>query len=480
MTVDYDLVIVGGSPVGRYAAQFATQLGARVALVEPDKSPGLPALGTWLAHHALLQQLRDSSPEIIFPESVDAESEGEASLLGGWHEQIAASLAIAHQWESERSLPMLATMGIDVVLGQAEFSKTPTLALHVDDRRLRSRFYLLAMSGTPTLPAINGLDQVPIWTLQSLWQDRTALPSSLFILGDRPPGIELAQALARLGIQVTLILEDALGTDLDEELAYLLQTQLEADGITVLPQSSVSQVRYLDDRLWIQIDTQAWQADGLLLATANRADGRSLQLDTLGIPWEAGITVGANQRTRHPKIYACGATTTRQSVGHLAQQEAQIAVRNALFFPVHSRCDRLYPRLIATDPPVVSVGLTEAAARQQSQKRVILRQWLKFLPQAAIAQTTTGLCKLVLSPGGTLLGAHLMGPQAPELIPALTLAIQQKVSMAAIAQLSIPSPTWAEVLREASEQWQVQQRQQSWISNLQRAWCTWRRDRVQN
>ncbi|MBE9180664.1 NAD(P)/FAD-dependent oxidoreductase [Oculatella sp. LEGE 06141] len=485
MAVDYDLVILGGSAIARYAAAKAVQFKARVALVEPDPEM-VSALDTdaFYAHSVnqmgrMAQHLRRANERGIQWDGVDP---SQSSLSMQWPQgQTWTQLAAEVQAEA-RSLPLLAAQGVDVVLGQGEFSPRPSLTVEANGRSLHARSYLIATGSRPAIPAIEGLAAVNYLTLASLstanWQ---TLPEKLIIIGAEPAGVELAQAFARLGSQVTLIINHSqLLPCEDAEAAYLIQAQLEAEGIRVLTQTAVIQTKRLGHKTWVQAGNQALEADAIVLATGHRPWVESLNLEGVGVKWHRrGIQVNRQLQTVHPRIYACGAVLGGYGFPQLARHEVDVALRNALFLPTRSVNYATVPWAVLTDPELARVGLTEAQARRNyGDEIMVLRYPFKALAKAQLRDETTGLCKLIVKPTGEILGAHLVGGDMSEFIGTIALAMQHTLSMDAIANLQTVSPSFSEVLSHAAADWQQQRRDrhpfwrdclENWF-NLRRSW----------
>ena len=235
MPVDYDLVILGGTPVARYAAAKASRLQARVALVEPEDgqfqlaSSLISTLNqasriAHLVHRSSQWGLPQPSADLTFP----------FQQAQNWAQDVTEAIAITNQ----QTLDSLAAFGVDVVLGQGSFERYPDLNFAVNGRRLRSRRYLLAPRTYPQLPTIEGLADCHFLTVDHLpLQPWKAVPDRVIILGDEPSAIELAQSFQRLGSQVILIVQQAsLLPRIDPVAIRLIQAQLEADGVKVFTQ----------------------------------------------------------------------------------------------------------------------------------------------------------------------------------------------------------------------------------------------------
>lgn len=464
MTADYDLIVIGGSAAGIHAAVAAAYLNARVALIEPQQCPT-----NWLGDgaiyaHALrqvgcvLKQVR-SAPQfgIHTPPEIQSQDFTEAMQ---WAQAVVTTCS------EQQSPEILGALGIDAIAGTAEFYRLPRLGVAVNNRRLRSRAYLIATGSRPSIPEIAGLETMGYLTPTALWQ--SDLPQKLsgrwIVVGGGAIGTQLAQTLARLDGEVTLVISsDRILPTEEPEATSLLQAQLEAEGVCVLTQSPVTQVKWLEGTKWIQAGDQALEADEILLATGQQPNLDSLNLEGVGVEFNAeGLVLNEKLQTTNPRIYGCGDVAGGYQFPHLAQYEADIALKNALFFPWFKVDYQGIPWAIFTDPPLARVGLTEAQARRRYGKDVlVVRQYYKVLDQAQLLGETTGFCKLVVRQNGEILGASIVGAQASESIGEIALAIRQKIKMGAIADLPHACATLTEIVGKTAIEW----RRQRWRGN---------------
>jgi pyruvate/2-oxoglutarate dehydrogenase complex dihydrolipoamide dehydrogenase (E3) component len=449
MAVDYDLVIIGGSEAGVYAAIAAAKLRARVALVATDwqvtNAVGNHTL-SYLGH--LTQQTRRINPlgqheEVSWQTAVE------------WSEAVVATLA------DSVSPARLAALGIDVIQGAGAFHDRPPLTFVVNQRVLRSRAYLLAPRYQPIIPEIPGLQTAGF--LDSNWirsqSAHQSPPGTVVIIGSAPDGIEIAQTLARFGSQVTMVFRSAhLLPKEDPETAFLLQAQLEAEGVRILSQTQVSQVRQFDGKKWVQAGDRAIETDEILLAGGQSPDIASLNLEAVGVQFEQRhLRLNRRLQTTNPRIYACTHLVGSYPFAHVARYETQIALRNALFLPYRQFDPHFLPHTYLTKPELASVGLTEPEARAKFGKEVwVVRQPLCTLSQAQIQAETTGFCKLIIRDNGQILGAHLLGAQTSELIGTIALAMRHRLKIQTLAELPFPSPTYSEILNQVAISWQQQ------------------------
>lgn len=546
--VDYDLVILGGTLAGRHAAQVATALDARVALIEPN-SQMVEAELYRQAFISASQRFCQTHPTI----------HTQASDYDWMQQQLRTTVDSLVELRSQSHL---AAIGVDIVTGTPEFIPSPRLsvlvnrsaaAIHAsqhDDpvpllrspeqgRVLRSRAYLIADGGQAFIPDISGLDTVPYLTLNSLPQlMQQPYPQSVIILGDDPSGLELAQAFANVGSRVTLLVSQLpLLPREDTEIARTYRAWLETDGVQIIPMAAIQSIQTIQaaqaeqpaEQLHVQVNLQADWLDHLTatLSAANRlTTGQSaantststqiadsfdafcaqavqtapslsiettLQADILIVaagqrPDFSGIApimklrrhdhrlvVNQHLRTTHRRIYACGAALGGYTLPHIAQYEAELAVRNALFFPTRSVDYWDMPYAIATRPAFVRVGWTE----QQAQQRYGDDVWIfcQSLAERELArsQSQIGMVKLIAHRRGLILGFHAMGIEAQEAVSAIALAMRQGITLKQLAQLPNLPLSWGAVLSQFAQQWQARRDQTDWRRERRETWFSFRR-----
>jgi len=510
MTVEYDLIVIGGSRAGVYTAIAASHLNARVALVKPQQLQS-----NWLGHgrlytHVLtqvgrvVQQLRDSSQfafyspiaQSIYSQQVSsipsAEYETDSTSSSQQHKPLIAEAVqqanLVISTCSEQNYPtVLASLGVDVIRGDGEFCRKPKLGFVVKNRRLRARAYLIATGSSLGTTDIEGLEKVGYLTALDIGkqglgdeeEQSKLLQERWLVIGGEPLGVQMAQTLVRLNCQVTLIASEAhLLPKEDPEASFLVQAQLEAEGVRVLTQSPVTHVRLIEGKKWVQAGSQAIEADEILLATGQQPNLESLNLESVGVKFnQRGLKLNQKLQTTNPRIYACGDVAGGYQFAHIAEYEASIALKNALFIPWFKVDYQGIPWAIFTDPQLARVGLTEDQARYRYSKDVfVVRQYFKTLDKAQLWGETTGFCKLVTRQNGEILGATIVGCQASELIGVIALAIRQKIKVSVLADLPLLSPTLSEIIHKTALEWRRQRlRSNTTLQNFLEGYFSWRR-----
>ena len=485
---DYDLVILGGSITGRYAAFRASQFRAKVALVEPPDNQQNPQQALlWLdsvAPHALsqigrlTQQLKNASQLGMHWANTGAAPNRDSlppAEARQWVEALSENL------EAQHSLPVLSAMGVDVIIGSGQFTRRSPLTFTIGDRQLRARNYLLAPSSLPAIPQIEGLQTTGYVTAQEIWQVLTAStpPKRWAIIGGDPTAIQLAHTFTRLGLDVTLVIKRSqILAQADLEITQLIQANLEAAGVRVLTATPVIQVKQIQQQKWIQAGNKAIEVDEILLCAGNQPQIANLNLEAVGVRFNRHrLQLNQKLQTTNRRIYACGDAIGGYQFTNVANYEARIALKNALFFPLFKVDYRSIPWAIFAEPPIAIVGLTAAQAKRQFEREtVVLRQYFKGVAVAQLQDEITGICQLVVCRSGKILGATIVGIAAAELINVIALAIAQGLSVNALAKLAPVYPSFAEILDQIAITWHQQRlANNSTLQNLLESFFNWRR-----
>ncbi|HET9985303.1 MAG TPA: FAD-dependent oxidoreductase [Longimicrobiales bacterium] len=447
----YDLIAVGGGAAGLVASAGAAGLGARVALVERARLGGECLWTGCVPSKALLacaRAARDARRAASY--GIDV---GDVAIdFRRVRDHVRAAQA---RIEPHDSAERFRGLGVDVVIGTARFVGPRTL--DVDGRRLEGRNIVVATGSRPDAPQVPGLQDVPYLTNETIFE-LDERPASLLVLGAGPVGLELAQAFAGLGSAVTVV--EAAPRVLpreDAEIASLLQSALEAEGIRLLLGHEVRAAARTAAGVALDVagprGEARLEATALLVATGRRSNHADLEPAAGGVDvGRDGIVVDDRLRTTAERVWAAGDATGILRFTHVADYQARLVVRNALF-PGSGRADyAAVPRVTFTEPELGRVGLTEEEARERHGDAVrVWRHPLHDLDRAVADGCTTGLVKLVADRRGRLLGAHVLGPRAGEVVVAPTLALRHGLGLGKLAATVFPYPTYGEAVKQAAD-----------------------------
>lgn len=440
MEKEYDLVVVGGGSAGLTAASYAVQFGARVALLDRDRTGGdctwtgcVPSK-TLLKAASVAHQMR-TADRVGLP-AVEPQVDLKAIM-----DHIKSVIAGIYD---EESPPALQADGIDVFLGGARFLDPHTLT--TGDATLTARRILIASGSHPFIPAIQGLDTVDYITSETVW-DLEVLPQHLLIVGGGPMGCEMAQAFRRLGADVTLIASRDRLLPRDEPAAsQVLDEVFTSEGIDVV-YNARAEIAWRDTNGGIHVGAggSGLEGDVLLLATGRQPNVRGLDLEKAGIAHsDQGIEVDQHSRTSQPHIYAAGDCTGGPQFTHYAGWQAAMAVRNALLPGNAQGIAHQVPWTTFTDPEVAHYGLAENQAREQFGRDVEVCEWpMEQVDRARTDGQTRGFVKLVHRKNGTLLGVTIVAPRAGEMIHEWIIAMEQDIKVGDLSSVIHVYPTYS-------------------------------------
>lgn len=348
-------------------------------------------------------------------------------------------------------------LGVQVVEGSARFEDAHTIA--VGSERLTARHIVIATGTRPTVPPIPGLSEVPFHTNETIFSI-SSLPRTLLVVGGGPIGIELAQAFTRLGSTVSVI--DAAPTFFpreDQEVAELLLQQLTDEGMRVMLNTTVTSVRRNGTGVVLAVARDGVPAelhgDALLIAVGRTPNLDGLGLHEIGVRTDSGgVITDRKLRTGVAGVYAAGDVVSGGlKFTHVADHMARSVLRNALFPGSSAVTYDGVPWVTYTDPELAHVGLTEAQARERYGSRMgVWRRALAGVDRVITDDAPPGLVKIITDPKGRVVGGHILGAHAGDMIGELTMAVTLKLTVGQIASVIHPYPTTAESIRQASEQ----------------------------
>lgn len=442
MTRRYDLVVLGGGTGGLVAAQIAAGIGARVALVERDRTGGdclwngcVPSKSL-IASATAAHRMRHAD-ELGLP-AIDPKIDFARVMERVWR--------VIHTIAPEDSPEHLRAAGVEVIEASGRF--TGPGRIEASGRELRWRSAIIATGSEPLIPPIDGLADADPLTTDTVWALRE-LPRRLLVLGGGPIGCELSQALARLGAEVTVVeLADRLLLREEPQASELVRSRFEGEGVRVLVGARATAIRQAGHHYELVLDggQAPVEFDRVLVVTGRRPRTTDLGLEAVGVELKEGgaVAVDARLRTSARRIYAVGDVTGLLPFTHVAAHHARIATPNALF-AARQKVSITVPWVTFTDPEVARIGLTEEQAREQWDERTqIAESDYAALDRALTSGQAYGFAKLVGDPRGRLVGATVCAPAGGEVIAELTAWISRGAQISDVSRTIHAYPTLAE------------------------------------
>ena len=451
---DYDLGIIGGGAAGLTAAAGAAQFGAKTILIEKSAKLGGDCLhygcvpSKTLIRTAGVYALLKRTTEFGLPQNQLPPVDLEAVM-----NHVKNVIDKIQQHDSPERF---CNLGAQVVFGNASFIDDHSVNL--DGQNLSARSWIIATGSSPALPPVEGLVNTPYLTNETIFSQKK-LPANLIVLGGGPIGLELAQAMGRLGSRVTIVefMDQILGPE-DQDIADILQEQLKEEGITIHTATKAVKAQYDDSQFSLTItdksgkgQTRVLKAEALLVAAGRKPNIDGLKLEAAGVKFTPrGIPTDPSMKTNIKHIYACGDVNGQLPFTHVAGYEAGIALTNAIL-RLRRKAD--YAKIgwcTYTDPEIASIGYNEKRAKEKGIKYRVWEEQYAENDRAQAEGTTKGKIKLLVSPAGKLLGCQIIGAHAGDLIHEWVIALNGGIKLSTIAAAVHIYPTISEVSKRVA------------------------------
>ncbi len=446
-----DLCVIGAGAAGLAVATAAAAFGISVVLVERDGMGGgtgdsaVMALAAAGARAQAIREARRFGLTVAEPDINDAQLHDHVQRV---------LLAAAPNVSAER----LTALGATVITGEARFVSRSTVA--VGEQTIKARRFIIATGARSVTPAIPGLDAITCLTDASL-ASATRRPPRLIVLGGGATGVAMAQAMARLGSAVTLVDAATMLEGDDPEAVAILRRALLREGVVLHERTQVLRAEPIRGGVRLILDggesgaERIVEGTHLLLATAPTPTIEALDLELAGIVVEdGGIRVDRGLRSSNRRVYAIGdcigGSLAGARGGHVAEEQARLVLRNALFRMPGRFEPGLIPKVTLTQPEVASVGLSEDAARAKAGAIRVLRWPYAESARAQAERQSEGFVKLVTDAKGRLLGVTIVGARAGELIATWGLALKMRLRAQDMAELVAPYAALADVSKRAA------------------------------
>jgi len=477
-TFDRDVIVIGAGSGGLVAALIVATVKGKVTLIEKHKMGGDCLNTGCVPSKALIRSaklaadmnrgpalgFRKMKPDFDFADVMDRVQR------------------IIKTIEPHDSVERFEGLGVNVAIGEAKILSPWSVA--VNDQVLTTRSIIIATGAAPFVPPIKNIEAVDYLTSDNLWDIRE-MPGRMIVLGGGPIGTELAQALNRLGSQVTQVeMAPRIMSREDPEISMMVTGSLEAEGVEVLVNHTAREVLVEKGEKFLLVSTNDGQEkrvafDHLLVAVGRKANVAGFGLEELGvgITPQGTIEVDDYLRTNYLNIYAVGDVAGPYQFTHTASHMAWFAAVNALFgtFWKFAVDYSVIPWCTFTSPEVARVGISETEAQAQNIAYEVTTFDVAELDRALADEEAHGVVKVITPPGkDTILGVTIVADHAGDLISEYVLAMKYGLGLKKIMGTIHIYPTLAEMNKFAASEWRKKHKP-DWALELAGRYHAWRR-----
>lgn len=443
----YDIAIIGGGPAGYTAAERAAVNGLKTVIFEKKAlggvclNEGCIPTKTLLYSAKLLDNAKNAAKYgVAIPEGVGFNLEKMINRKNTVVKKLTGGVKMtvksygAELVEKEAVIVGESSEGIQISANDEIYEVT----------------YLLVCTGSDTvIPPIHGLSDLEYWTSKEALES-TVLPQSLAIIGGGVIGMELASFFNSMGVRVSVIemMPEILGA-MDKETSAMLRADYQKKGVNFYLNSKVTETSKTGVTIEKDGKSSVIEADKILVSVGRKANLNQAGLDKLGVELtHNGIKVDEHMLTSHPRVYACGDITGHSMLAHTAIRESEVAINHILGVEDRMNYDCV-PGVVYTNPELAGVGKTEeelkAAGIYYHVQKLPMAYSGRFVAENEIGN---GLCKLILDSNDRIIGCHLLGNPASEIIVVAGIAVQYGYTVEEFQKTVFPHPTVGEIYHE--------------------------------
>jgi pyruvate/2-oxoglutarate dehydrogenase complex dihydrolipoamide dehydrogenase (E3) component len=448
----YSLVVIGAGPAGFLTALNAAKVGAKVAIVERDRFGGACFNIGCIPSKTIIRTSR------LYAEIRNADNFG-AEVPSGISVNFPAVMErmrrVRARVSRRVSAQKLTSAGVDVFFGQARFAGPK--AVEVEGKLLHFKRALIASGARPKVPSIPGIAAAGYLTNENVF-DLDECPRRLLVLGGGPLGCELAQAFCRLGSHVNIVQDDPmfLGNE-ERDAAQILSEALARDGIDIHLNSQAVGVRADGKGKIVDLVSDDYKftltVDEILVGIGSTPNVTDMNLEDAGVHYDkdAGIMTNDYLQTSNPRIYGAGDVCSEKKFPHIEVAASEIVVRNALFWGRERLSMSAVPFCTYTDPEIAHVGLYSTEARAKDIPVKTFTVMMSDVDRAITDSEDEGFVKIHVKEGtDQIIGATVAASHAGELISEISLAMNAKIGLRALARVNYPYPTQAQAIKLAA------------------------------
>lgn len=443
----YDIAIIGGGPAGYTAAERAAAGGLKTVIFEKKAIGGVCLNEGCIPTKTLLYsaKLLDNAKGAIkygisVPDGITFDMEKMISRKDRVVKTLTGGVKMT-----------VKSYGAELVEKEAVITgeNNGLIQISADGESYEVNYLMICTGSESVIPPIKGLSDVDYWTSKEALES-TVLPQSLAIIGGGVIGMEFASFFNSMGVKVNVIemMPEILGA-MDKETSAMLRSVYQKRGINFYMTSKVTEVGKNGITIEKNGKQSVIEADKILVSAGRKANLGQVGLDKLNIELlRNGVKVDEHMLTSHPRVYACGDITGRSMLAHTAIRESEVAINHILGMEDRMDYDCV-PGVVYTNPELAGVGKTEEELTMAG-----IPYHVQKLPMAysgrfvAENETGSGLCKLVLDNDDRVIGCHLLGNPASEIMVVAGIAVQHKFTVEEFQKTVFPHPTVGEIYHE--------------------------------
>lgn len=444
----YDVAIIGGGPAGYTAAERAGAEGLSVVLFEKNALGGVCLNEGCIPTKTLLYSAKvyDTARHAAKYGIKAGEVSFDLSRIIARKNKIVKKLTAGIRMKMTENK-------VNVVAGNAEIkgrSADGSLVIACEGETYEAKNLLLCTGSETVIPPIPGLAETEYWTSREALSSKE-LPTSLVIIGGGVIGMEFASFFNSFGTEVSVVeMTDEILGGMDKELSSLLREEYAKRGIKFYLGHKVVAVQGHEVTIEKGGEREVLSGEKVLLSVGRRPVVAGFGLETLSLEMFRGaVRVNRFMQTSLPNIYASGDITGFSLLAHTAVREAEVAVSHILGKEKEGISYRAIPGVVYTNPEIAGVGKTEEQLQAEKVSYDIKQLPMSFSGRfVAENEQGNGICKLLVGEDGTLLGVHLLGNPASELIVIAGMAIERKMKIGELKAIIFPHPTVGEIIKE--------------------------------
>ncbi|ANU11016.1 mercuric reductase [Planococcus antarcticus DSM 14505] len=440
MVKKYDIAIIGAGAAGLTAAFTGAGFSKSVVLIDKNLPGGECTWSGCIPSKSLINIAKEVHHAMKYTPNLQVDTSVVLKDIQDVIQKVYAG----------ESPEVLKQSGIDFINGYAKF--VGPHAVEVDGERIEAKKIILSTGSSPMVPPIDGLDKVSYLTNETIFTQKS-FPKTMTILGGGAIGVEMSQALNRIGVKVTLVekFERILPKD-EEDLVLMIQQRLIDEGVTIHAGATAVRAEQNGEQIELKIEKDGSEmtvsSEGLLVALGRQANVKGYNLEGAGVEFDSkSIQVDDHLETTAKGIYAIGDVVGPYQLSHMANTQGITATQNAIL-PINKKMDYEHVTWCTyTDPELGRSGLSEKEAREKYGDSIrIYEHDYADIDRANTKKDSIGKVKIILDKKGYILGASILGDRAGEIISQIQTIKTLHINLGKLSGVIHPYPTYSEVL----------------------------------